>query len=208
MALDFIITGSGRCGTHYVARLLNETGIPAGHELAYGFDRPTKGQPTSPVGEVGWLALAHLSDHPEARTVALVRDPLATVNSLTRLIRTNNERGYEGVWVRYYTEHFGPREDPGDPIRFAMEWVARLTTKAMRECESTIRTETLTAPEGAALLFRAIGRPTPPPGVLERALREAWARRSAYGTQRPPLATWADLRATRSPHYDTLRSIS
>lgn len=44
MKIDFIITGTGRCGTVYMAKVLTQMGIPCGHESIFdyaGIDKAT-----------------------------------------------------------------------------------------------------------------------------------------------------------------------
>lgn len=38
MKLDFLVTGTGRCGTTYMARLLTSLGIMCGHESIFNYD--------------------------------------------------------------------------------------------------------------------------------------------------------------------------
>jgi hypothetical protein len=40
MKLKFIVTGTGRCGTVYMARVLTKMGVPCGHECIFNNERP------------------------------------------------------------------------------------------------------------------------------------------------------------------------
>ena len=76
----FIVTGTGRCGTKYVATLLQVCGIEVRHEKVWGVGHPDKAHWGELWGEVGWEAAAHLADH-KGPIVHLVRDPVAVINS-------------------------------------------------------------------------------------------------------------------------------
>ena len=40
--LDFLVTGTGRCGTVYMAELLTSLGIPCGHESLFQMPENSK----------------------------------------------------------------------------------------------------------------------------------------------------------------------
>ena len=50
MNLKYLITGTGRCGTVYMARLLTSIGIPCGHETIFDY-RGTRGARKRLIGE-------------------------------------------------------------------------------------------------------------------------------------------------------------
>ena len=72
-----LVTGTGRCGTGYVARVFSRAAIPATHEGVYA---PERGEWTTQRVESSWLAAPHLPF--DGYTVQLVRHPLDVVNSL------------------------------------------------------------------------------------------------------------------------------
>jgi hypothetical protein len=74
--MRLLVTGSGRCGTTWLARCLRAAGIPAGHEKAFNLTR--HGGPF--VAECAWQA-APYTPVPDCWTVHLVRHPLATIRS-------------------------------------------------------------------------------------------------------------------------------
>ena len=84
--LDFVITGTPRSGTTYVASLLQELGVDCTHErcfdpwqVIFAEERPN----TDPWGDSSWLAVPHLDDLPRSTSVVhVVRDPLKAINSI------------------------------------------------------------------------------------------------------------------------------
>jgi len=71
----FLVVGTGRCGTAWLADVLNRCGIKTGHESVYS---------TSFLGWNDWQGDVTLAGMPYAknhRSVHLVRDPLKVVNS-------------------------------------------------------------------------------------------------------------------------------
>lgn len=80
MAPEIIITGTGRCGTNYFARVLTEVGIPCTHE---GYFTPEGPSPVAmPRADSSWLAAPYLGSYPEAKLIMAVRSPQAVVRSL------------------------------------------------------------------------------------------------------------------------------
>lgn len=84
MGRRFLITGCGRSGTKYTARLLSAAGVPCGHEVACG--------PTGFVGfgdatgESSWFAGGYLDQLPDDVVIVhQVRHPEATVRSFHRI---------------------------------------------------------------------------------------------------------------------------
>lgn len=77
--MRFAVTGSGRCGTRYMSKLLTAAGVPCGHEEAFGIhgaglwtlDRQA---------DSSWMA-ATMLDQVDVPVVLLVRHPLAVVRS-------------------------------------------------------------------------------------------------------------------------------
>src|SRR5690554_5021453 len=78
-----LITGSGRCGTHYIVDCLSAAGLQSvGHERAFNHYRPWRKTWRT---EASWLAAAYLPIE-TAYVVHLVRHPLETIAS--RVART------------------------------------------------------------------------------------------------------------------------
>ena len=76
-----LIMGCGRSGTGFVAKVLNEAGVPAGHEKVFhpGTTSPDWGESRA---EASWLALPWLPTlDPDVSVVHLVRDPIKNARS-------------------------------------------------------------------------------------------------------------------------------
>jgi len=80
--LDLIVSGTGRCGTGYVSRILQEAGVAAGHEAYY----TPSGERHVPGlrADVSWLAAPYLrSARQRGAAIACVyRHPAAVISSL------------------------------------------------------------------------------------------------------------------------------
>ncbi len=75
----FVIAGTGRSGSSYIARLLTEAGIKCHHERVFSL---AGYRPCFDVrGESSWFAVPYLSEY-EGIVLHQVREPLATVASL------------------------------------------------------------------------------------------------------------------------------
>lgn len=78
-----VVTGSGRCGTGYVAQVLTGAGIPCGHEVVYHPAVVLDGHPVewgAWHADSSWIAAA-TPPEPGTVTVAVVRHPLEVVQS-------------------------------------------------------------------------------------------------------------------------------
>ena len=85
MSLRYLITGTGRCGTGYMAQVLRSAGIKCGHEDVFGlggleYARQVMGDWEA---ESSWLAAPFLDDPllEEVTVVHLVRDPKKVIDS-------------------------------------------------------------------------------------------------------------------------------
>lgn len=78
----FVVTGSGRCGTTWLARALTRVGVPCGHEEV--FNPWTTGWPDDIRGEVSWVAACRLDKVTEPLAL-LVRHPLLVVKSMVEI---------------------------------------------------------------------------------------------------------------------------
>lgn len=95
MSLKILITGTGRCGTGYMAQLFHSMGIRTGHERVYTVGGSIVG--VIPEIECSWLAVPYLGSlHPNVRVIHLVREPLATIRSLV-----DNLFGVKNTWWEF-----------------------------------------------------------------------------------------------------------
>lgn len=92
--MKLLVTGTGRCGTHWFAECLRRAGVPATHE--YAFTPSQDGTQRAWSAEVSWPAAAYLPVT-GAEVVHLVRHPLATIASLAA--RDTFRGGSWGTWA-------------------------------------------------------------------------------------------------------------
>lgn len=91
MTLHYLFTGTGRCGTGYMAQVLNGLGLPCGHEAIFNMGQTDvvrdRLRTSKAVAESSWLAVPYL-DWPELRGVTVVqvmRHPKKVMDSLLRM---------------------------------------------------------------------------------------------------------------------------
>lgn len=74
--MKYIITGTGRCGTNFMAKLLISVGIPCGRESVFNLSMKNPGKLKA---DSSWMALPYLEQWPEkwaeAKVIHLVRNP-------------------------------------------------------------------------------------------------------------------------------------
>jgi hypothetical protein len=87
---DFVVTGTGRCGTAHCWRVLTHIGVPAAHERFFELDRRSFDEndrlayDAFPTNDVALMAAPFLSQVGKP-SIHLVRDPVETVNSFLHL---------------------------------------------------------------------------------------------------------------------------
>lgn len=97
--LKFIVTGTGRCGTVFMAKFLTSAGIPCSHEGMFttqGLEFARKiaagekvrnshasGEKWQDeiVADSSYMAAPYLKEFPEAKTIHVVRNPMRVINS-------------------------------------------------------------------------------------------------------------------------------
>jgi len=96
----FVVTGTGRCGTAYLAALFRQIRIPCGHETVFGPDGPQEWGGRQ--GDSSWMAAPFLPL--DGKVFHLLRNPLAVADSLVGI-------GF-----------FDPKIDHGKYREFARSW--------------------------------------------------------------------------------------
>jgi hypothetical protein len=87
---DFVVTGTGRCGTAHCWRTLMRMGIPAAHETFFDLDRrafsdaDARAYEAFPTNDVALMAAPFLHQL-STPSIHIIRDPVATVNSFLHL---------------------------------------------------------------------------------------------------------------------------
>lgn len=78
--LDYVITGTPRSSTGYMAKLFTCAGIPCGHEQIYFVNKNKLHRVNRPQAESSWLAVPYLYKHDNI--IHIVRDPLKVISSM------------------------------------------------------------------------------------------------------------------------------
>jgi hypothetical protein len=87
-AIDFLITGTPRSGTGYIAQILSYLGIECSHERMFNpweVHYEEMRSDSRKWGDSSWMAVPYLGKIPPITKVFhIVRDPLKTINSIIR----------------------------------------------------------------------------------------------------------------------------
>jgi hypothetical protein len=137
--LKLLITGTGRCGTRFMADWLTASGTPCGHEKAFGYAGYTTGPE---IADASWLAVPYLGLVPDSvRIIHLVRNPLHVVRSFlgTNHFGPFTRKHLVRPWHRYMSLHFG--YNGAEPVQQAMKyWVKwNVAIEAWIDARSVVR---------------------------------------------------------------------
>jgi hypothetical protein len=109
--IKYLITGSARSGTGYIAQVLKSAGIPCGHEAIFshgGLDSAKLNVLAEPpfIADSSWLAAPFLSDDwlKDVVIIHLVRDPVKTIESILRLKWLEQDTPYSRFAFRHVSE--------------------------------------------------------------------------------------------------------
>jgi hypothetical protein len=122
----FVVTGSGKCGTHYMQAVLVELGLPTAHEGVLEYhpvEAPSWGEFR---GDSSWPAAMHLHTlAPDTPVLHLVRDPLAVVNA--RFGQNKLGDAHPEFVIRNFVRRHMPQvfTDADDDLGRALLWVER-----------------------------------------------------------------------------------
>lgn len=120
MIRPFLITGCGRSGTAWAARLFTELGYPCTHEGQFNLavQGPLIG------GESSWLAIPHLDSlDPSTPVLRIMRDPYLVVKSaMVRGFLKDPEGPYEKYAIRHCPTIGRGRDHLGRVIRWVALW--------------------------------------------------------------------------------------
>ena len=127
--MNLLITGSGRCGTGYVARVLQSVGVHCGHEGVFGPAGWKHAQKVRGLWQAdsSWLAVPFLAHLDDVTIVHLVRNPKDTIDSLVNC-RLFEKRGFiYSQWLRKFLPSIDDYEKIEDKAaHLYLEWNARI----------------------------------------------------------------------------------
>lgn len=209
--MRFVITGSGRCRTKWVASALTGAGVPCGHEAVFGPDGRMS-WPDEVWGDSSWMAATQLDEIGEPIAL-LVRHPIAVVQSWVDIgfFSHDTENLTHAPLRRFAPELYAPGLTPAD--RAVGMW-RRLTEAALTRAELVLRVDRF----AAEMLARLVGWAGGDPERAATAYAETPAcnrheeSRELVGPQ-PPIK-WSDLdpaeaepaaRLAESLGYEVLR---
>ncbi|MBW3536537.1 MAG: hypothetical protein KY395_02030 [Actinobacteria bacterium] len=160
--MRFVITGTGRCGTTYMALVLRRTGLRVGHELWFRpypaglrdpsvLDRNPSHEVASRTyemirrrglrldGDVSWEAVPRL-DRFNGTVLLQLRHPLKVIGSFAGAGFFNRPRPEQPIFKNYMRAHFDPS---GDELVDGMRWWVDWNTRAAKYASFTYRIEDL-----------------------------------------------------------------
>jgi len=184
MSTRILVTGTGRCGTLYMARLLTRLGVPCTHEKVYTQRGPVYWQASA---ESSWMAVPWLGEpiheSDAERVVHLVRNPLDVIWSMARMgLFADGPKGAQHGLYRIFLEKHCPEAfDFYHPVTragcFVHAWNARIERFAL----ARVRVERIS--EDCGELRRGLGERAPDGFAV--ALGRALEHTPAYTNSRP-----------------------
>lgn len=163
--LSTIITGTGRCGTGYAARVLSSAGYPCGHETVFSFDGYDLAQAPGLKADSSWLAAPFVGDAALAgkRVVHLVRHPQRVIESLVRM------RFFSGQVERYFPyeafarEHLPSLDEYTDLVTKAAWFYLHWNRMILTQCPEAV---SVRVEDGPLALLEAVGLEAGEPAML------------------------------------------
>jgi hypothetical protein len=108
MSIQFVVVGTGRCGTGFVSKCLSSVGIPCGHEEVFQpHDNIEQRLSSSKLrAESSWLAAPHLTNRllRDTKIIHVVREPLKTISSLVSALFPVQSHPYTDYAVLHVPE--------------------------------------------------------------------------------------------------------
>lgn len=197
----FIVTGSGRSGTRYVAFLLASLGMNVGHERVWNGEHPREASWDDALeGEVGWEAAAHLDDF-DGPVIHVVRYPLRVMNSrvLTGWYQTKHtDNPYRDELVAFSDEVVGWSEGETNIERAILHWT-RWCAMIDQHTDHRFKVESLNTPEMLDELVVATGHPVRQDYWVDFALRAVPQNTNQHTTKQA--VTWEAVQEHAAPQY-------
>lgn len=138
---SFVIIGTGRCGTEYVAKYLTAAGHPCGHETFYRPIGPLYAANETriiPDGDSSWLAVPFLPCV-GIKAVHQTRAPVPVIKSFLKLGFFHPEHyDRHRRFVKFARQHF---EFSDDPVRSAVLWYVEWNERCLAITDRHFRLE-------------------------------------------------------------------
>lgn len=139
--LQFIVVGTGRCGTGFTSHLLTRSGISCGHESVFSAQGLRREKHL--IADASWLAIPYLSQL-DLPVVHQVREPMAVISSFVNI-------GFfaaDNSFTRYASNFFSRSSDP---IESAVRWWIYMTGEAQAHSKYIVKFESLSSDLCAAI---------------------------------------------------------
>lgn len=180
----FVIVGTGRSGTGYIAQLLNECGLRVGHEDWWRLDTRSVPGRLRLDGDVSWPATFQLDDY-QGTVLHQTRDPIRVMNSHYLDLTTGHRRGkmvrrYRSQWV----------DLTGDPLTDVMLIYVSWFREAERHAEWTYAVETIDPEILAEVCWTGAGELVSEE-TTDAAIIRIWGATNQHADQQE--LTWGDL---------------
>jgi len=99
--INYIISGTPRSGTGFMAKLFTSAGIPIGHEMFFGM--PGHGYyPKNAQGDSSWMAVPFIHNF-DATVIHIVRNPLDNISSLLHRETFSEDRMKHSIYTFFKT---------------------------------------------------------------------------------------------------------
>jgi hypothetical protein len=123
--LHFVITGTPRSGTSYIARLFQAIGFDCGHEERFNPWHKNHDQDFKPLGDSSWMAAPFLTELPPSTKVFhLVRDPVKAINSIIGTGQLHWPSDYRTFLARHFwgDSNYWPTDITVEAQHFWIRW--------------------------------------------------------------------------------------
>ncbi len=95
--INYIISGTPRSGTGFMAKLFTSAGIPIGHEMFFGM--PGHGYfPKNAQGDSSWMAVPFIHNF-DATVIHIVRNPIDNISSLLHRDTFSDDRMKNSIYT-------------------------------------------------------------------------------------------------------------
>jgi len=138
-----LVTGTGRCGTGYLAQVLTSAGVQCGHQKVFnlgGWEGALRAMDRWPA-DSSWLAVPFL-DRPELKhltVVHLVRHPKETIDAFRRVMFHDTITGDD--YYCWMCERLPELDEYDSLVDRAACWVLRLNEMSERRADLRHRLE-------------------------------------------------------------------
>ena len=122
--LELLVTGTGRCGTKFIAMMLNELGYPCIVEKRFNYGGYSGDHKFTIPREASWMAAPCIDQVPNATIVHLVRHPRNVISSMSNmgLFTSVNVIGYCNYAHKYLPSLNDCRNPLDKAAHFYLEW--------------------------------------------------------------------------------------